>query len=171
MAKNTAKSAPTNGQTIQLVLPAPRQASGDPAYNLTGVLKRSFSKIELTNGKKRVTVIGRGAKNPGTLILDYIGAVMVGSLSGRSNTTDGVTLWVAENCDNEVLARINKYDVHAEATGRGGIYEAPFSQFVEVCKARAAIFGPSIDKFPRQKDKRDTQRGDGDEGMAVEVVL
>lgn len=168
--KNIPRSEPEKGSILNLELPAPRQASGDPAYNLTANLRRSFDELILTKGNKRVVIIGKDEKNPGQLVLDYIGAVMIGSLSGRSNTTDGVTLWVDKNSNNPILARINDYKVMAKSNGRGGTYVGTFSQFVDVCKARALIFGPSIKQFPRQKDQRDTQRG-SDEGELVEVTL
>lgn len=171
MAKGKAVQAPAAGdKTIKLNLPAPRKASGDPAYGISDYVAQQFESVTLVQGNTRVPVIGKGAKAVGSVVLDFISAVLMATFSGRGDVTEGATLWAAEHADNPQLARLKKYNILAISNGRGGTYIGKFDTLLDVARARAKIFGPSIEKYPRRKAQRGTQVGD-DVGEVVDVIL
>jgi len=173
VAKRVAKKAPApqNQNLLKLVLPAPRQASKDPLYNIQSFLSRAYESVVLVKGQKRVIIHGDGAKNIGTVMLEWVSAVLMVATSGRGNITDGLVGWVVQNQANPTLARLNDYTIIAKGNGRGGTYEGRFGDFVAVAGAKSKFVGPSITKYPRQKNVRKTSTKSPEDGEVVEVLL
>jgi len=171
MAKAASKSAPKPGASVlKLKLPAPRKATGEPSYGIFDYIEKQFLSVVLIKGNSTVQIVGKGAKNVGNTVLQYIGATMLGAFSGRGDLTEGAVIWAAEHSKNPQLARLAGYTIRAESKGRGGIYEAPFEALLEVVRARAEIFRTSLEKFPRTRGARETLVGD-DTGEEVDLIL
>lgn len=171
-ARKVTPVAPQNASMLlKLILPAPRQASKDPLYNIQNFLSRAYKSVVLVKGQKRVIIHGDGAKNVGLIMKEWISAVLMVATSGRGNATDGLTQWVVQNQKNEILARLNDYTITAVGNGRGGTYEGRFGDFVDVAGAKAKFVVPSITKFPRTKNVRSTKTKSPEDGELVEVML
>jgi hypothetical protein len=162
----------TNGKVTAPILPQPRTISQSPLYTLVPTIRDQFRRVELrdANGAVKAILIDQDQKkeqNVGEANLNFLCGLILGATGGRGDKPDGACIWVAGNATQ--MKNLNDYILYMEPRTRGTILEAPVSRFLSIVSARAAVLGPSLEKYPPTVKVRDVSIGAEEE--EVEVVL
>jgi len=162
------KKAEPNRAPIQLE--APRTLAQDPLYNMDSTIRNQFNRVVLLDkaGKEKAVVVAQDKKKEtkiGAANSDFICGLLMGAIGGRGDAPGGAAIWTASNADE--MKHLEEYTLLAVPKARGGILEAPVSDFMAIVKTRAKVLVQSLEKHPLPKRARATTVGTEEENIEV----